>query len=121
MDDQARRFREAALQFSQGKSGRGIHYPKKLHEEAVAYARGRQQQGHHLTHIARDLGIKPVTLARWLKEPASSGLRPVEILTSAHPSDTSGSPTGVSLTLPNGIRIEGLGLDAVVDLLRQLG
>jgi hypothetical protein len=121
MDDQARRFQEAALQHNRGRSGRGIRYPKELHEEAVAYTRSRQQEGHRLGDIARDLGLKTVTLSRWLKESQGVSLRPVEILASPHPIETSPSVTGVTMTLPNGIRIEGLGLDSVVSLLRHIG
>ena len=121
MDDQARRFQEAALLHNQGRSGRGIRYSKEPHKQAVAYTRNRQQQGHRLAHIARDLGIKPVTLARWLKDSQGSNLRPVEILALPGPAETSASPTAVSMTLPNGIRIEGLGIESVVNLLHRIG
>ena len=121
MDKQARGFRKAALRHNQGRSGRGIRYPQQLHEEAVAYTRTRQQEGHRLPEIARDLELKTVTLTRWLKESQSTSLRPVKILTSPRPIETSPSPTGVIMTLPNGIRIEGLGLESVVSLLRQIG
>ena len=80
MDDQARGFQEAALRHNRGRSGRGIRYPKELHKEAVAYTRKRQQEGHRLPDIARDLGLKIVTLTRWLKESQGPSLRPVEIL-----------------------------------------
>ena len=74
-----------------------------------------------LPDIARDLGLKTVTLTRWLKESQGSTLRPVEILAAPRHAETSPLPRGVTMTLPNGIRIEGLGLESVVALLRQLG
>lgn len=121
MDDQARRFQEAALLHNQGRSGRGIRYSEGLHKEAVAYTRRRQEQGHRLTDIARDLGIKPVTLARWLKKSQGTSLRPVEIVASPRPAEISPAATGATMILPNGIRIEGLGLESLASLLRQIG
>jgi transposase-like protein len=121
MDDRARRFQEAALEHNVGRSGRGIRYTKELRKEAIAYARSRQEKGYRLSKIADDLGLKSVTLARWLKQSQGSTLRPVEILTTPHTDETAVATKGVTLTLPNGMRIEGLAVDSLVSLLRQIG
>ena len=120
MDEQARRFRLAARRHQQGKAGPGIRYPKELHHEAVCYARTRQQKGHSLLAISRDLGVKPITLSRWLQETPGSPLRRIEVLSSDSPSLESGSAMQVTVTVPGGIRIEGLDLESLIVLLRRL-
>lgn len=120
MDDRARRFRTAALRYHRGKAGRGMRYPKELHQEAVSYANARQRQGDSLRAISRDLGVKPVTLYRWLQRSQTPALHRVEIL----PMDLSPPvvpSAGVTVTTPTGIRIEGLDLEALIALLRRLG
>jgi transposase-like protein len=121
MDDRARRFQQAALEHNGGRSGRGIRYTKDLRREAVAYARSNQAKGYRLSKIADDLGLKSVTLARWMKQSQGSALRPVEILATPGAAETAATSTSVVMTLPNGIRIEGLAVDSLVSLLRQIG
>ena len=120
MDVRARRFRSAALRYHRGKSGRGIRYPEELHQEAVSYTKARQQRGDSLLAISRDLGVKPVTLSRWLQQTRDPAFRRVEIVTSGRPTPGSGAATGVTVTTPSGIRIEGLDLESLIALLRRL-
>lgn len=118
MDERAGRFRTAALRYQRGKSGRGIRYPEELHQEAVSYAMARRRRGDSLLAISRDLGVKPVTLSRWLQQARDLEFRPVEIVTS---DPTAPAATGVIVTTPGGIRIEGLDLESLIALLRRLG
>jgi transcriptional regulator with XRE-family HTH domain len=120
MDDRARRFRTAALRYHRGKSGRGIRYPEELHQEAVSYAKARRQRGDSLLAISRDLGVKPVTLSRWLQRAHDPEFRRVELVTSGHPTLGLTAGTGVTVTTPSGIRIEGLDLESLIALLRRL-
>ena len=120
MDDQARRFREAALKCRHGKSGRGVRYPQKLHEEAVSYANSRRQRGDSLLSIARDLGLKPITVTRWIEEARRPGFRSVEFI-AGRPGIVEPGTSVATVTLPNGIRIDGLPFDALIDLLKRLG
>jgi hypothetical protein len=118
MDDQARRFREAARHSQGARTGRGIRYSSELHEQAVACARVRLRGGSSLLAVARDLGLRPQTLARWLEEKGrKSRLRPVEI-TAHGPTSQRGAPV---LVTPGGLRIEGLDLESLAVLLRRLG
>jgi len=119
MDDRARRFRAAALRYHRGKTGRGVRYPEELHQEAVSYAKARQQRGDSLPAISRDLGVKPVTLSRWLRRAHDPEFRRVEISTSGHRAP--GSVAGATVATPSGIRIEGLDLETLIVLLRELG
>jgi len=118
MDDRARRFRAAVLRYHRGKSGRGIRYAEELHREAVSYAKARRQRGDSLLAISRDLGVKAVTLSRWLHQEDNPRFRRVEILPSGHP--TQGSVTGATVTTPSGMRIEGLDLESLIALLHRL-
>ena len=63
-------------------------------------------------------GVKSVSLSRWLQQTQDPGFRHVEILTSGHLA--LGSATGMTVTTPSGIRIEGLDLETLIALLRQL-
>jgi hypothetical protein len=121
MDDQARQFRQAAQKHNRGRSGRGIRYPRELHQEAVAYARLCRQDGASLVSVATELGIKPITLSRWLRETHRPGLRKVEFVAAGSKSATQIPPAPLWVTMPSGIRIEGLDLEALLTLLRQLG
>ncbi len=120
MDNQARRFRQAAVKCHRGRSGKGIRYPQQLHDEAVSYANSRRQRGDSLLSIARDLRLKPVTIKRWIEEARRPGFRRVEFI--AGRPDTAGPETkAATVTLPNGIRIDGLSFDLLIDLLKHLG
>jgi len=120
MDDRARRFRAAAFRYHRGKSGRGVRYPEELHQEGVSYAKARQQRGDSLLAISRDLGVKPVTLSRWLQQTREPEFRRVEILTSSQSVVGSGGASGVTVAMPGGIRIEGLDLESLILLLHRL-
>ena len=59
-----------------------------------------------------------MTLSRWLQRAHDPEFRRVEIVTSGH--TALGSATGVTVTTPSGIRIEGLDLESLIALLRRL-
>jgi AraC-like DNA-binding protein len=118
MDEEARRFREAARRTRGGRSGPGIRYSRELHDQAVRYAKSRMHDGSSLDSVARDLGLKPQTLSRWLEEKGGKArLRPVEV---APPDSTSGRGPAVLIT-PGGLRVEGLDLESLAQLLQRLG
>ena len=118
MDDRARRFRAAALRHLRGKTGPGVRYPEDLQQEAVSYAKASRQRGDSLLAISRDLGVPAVTLSRWFQRAHDPEFHRVEIVTPGHAA--MGSAAGVTVTTPSGMRIEGLDLDSLITLLRQL-
>jgi hypothetical protein len=100
-----------------GGNGRGHRYPATLRTAITTHVRKRQAQGESLAAISRDLGVKPFTLQRWLDAGRPTGFRPVEVAASP----TTPAPTaGPVVTMPNGLRIDGLDLPGLLVLLRAL-
>ena len=104
--------------------GRGKRFPKDLQRRAVSYYRTRTQQGSFLSEVARELGLPPPTLRRWVldspPEHLSNDATQALSLSSSPLSlrDTSsGHPVLVG---PGGLRIEGLDLTSLAELLRRL-
>jgi len=94
--------------------GRGIRYPSELKTRLVSETRNRTAGGETLKAIGEDLGVSWRTLARWCAEGGRGrrAFRSVEVV--AVPSAT---PT---VHGPRGLRIEGLDLDGVAELIRRL-
>jgi len=118
MQDRVQRFKALVRQLMGGRRGRGVRYPQAVRMEAVTFAHEALASGASLSRIAASLGLGEVTLARWL-EPERVGLRKVEIL-GAEPARMP-APPGVVLVSPSGLRVEGLELAQVAELLRVLG
>lgn len=103
--------------------GRGKRFPKDLQRRAVAYYYARTHQGSFLSEVARELGLPPPTLRRWVLD-APPG---ADALVAEHPVEApqhlpavigpSGRPVLVG---PGGFRIEGLDLESLAALLRRL-
>jgi transposase len=93
--------------------GRGLAYPKALRDEIVEYSRARRSAGATLLVLEAETGVCWRTLSRWTAAGRrSKAFRRVEI-----------AAPRVALVVhgPRGLRIEGLDLDGVADLLRRLG
>lgn len=96
------------------KGGRGHRYPKPVLEQLVAYARARRKQGATLMTIADEVGVGWKSLSRWLVEPEQSPrLHRVRVVV---------PPAGwrVVVHAPHGVRIEGLDVAGIAELLRKL-
>jgi hypothetical protein len=91
--------------------GRGRPYPKPLLERVLAHAAARRKQGATLLAIGEELGISWRTLSRWLVERRSERFRPVQIVAPRRE---------VVLHGPRGLRVEGLDVDGLAELLRKL-
>jgi transposase len=97
--------------------GRGRPYPKGLMGKLLSYTVARRRQGARLAEVAVELGMKPYTLARWMgeKRPSASFER-VEVVASATP-----TPSRTLIVHgPRGLRVEGLELADVVELVRRV-
>ncbi len=119
MDREARRFRHDAARHIGGRKGTAIRYTPTLRRRAVGIARRRRRSGAAVAAIARELGVRPHALRLWLQEPRTRPrLRRVAV--AVLPASTT-PVTGLSvLVTPQGVRVDGLGLDTLVMLLRSL-
>jgi hypothetical protein len=98
-----------------GPRGRGRPYPKGLMGKLVSYTVARRRQGAKIVEVAAELGMKFHTLSRWLGEKRPTGFERVEVI--APP-----PPAARTLTVhgPRGLRIEGLDLSGVAELVRRV-
>ena len=103
-----------------GPRGRGRAYPKGLLEKVLTYTVARRRQGAKLVEVAAELALSDQTLSRWLGEKRTS-TKFVQVVA---------APTAVSepIVAPaivvhgaHGLRIEGLDLAAVAELVRRVG
>ena len=101
-------------------------YPKELREAVRAYIRGRHSQGVRIGDVCRELELPLGTASRWLRgaaeesPEAGSGMFRAVVLA---PVRSRGAMASVALSLssPRGYRAEGLGLEQLLFLLRELG
>ncbi len=98
-----------------GRRGPGRRYPDELRRRGAAYLRARQAAGAPLSAILRELGVRRETLAGWAA-PAAAKTRPRFV-----PVTVMEAPAGrIVVHGPGGVRVEGLDLAGVADLLRRL-
>ena len=100
-----------------GPRGRGRSYPRGLMGKLLSYTVARRRQGAKLVEVAAELGMKSHTLSRWLgeKRPSASFER-VEVIAPAAPSPA----RKVIVYGPRGLRVEGLELSEVAELVRRV-
>lgn len=117
--DRARLFREAAARANQGRDRTGWRYTPSLRRLAVEYCQSRRERQRPFWEIAEALGVSTVTLGRWLekdREQSRPRLREVVI---EEPAPTS-SEARLTVVTPSGLRIEGIDLCGVIELMRNL-
>ena len=110
---EAAAFRDAVRRA--GCRGPGRRYPAELRRRGAEYLRARQAAGAPLSAILRELGMRRETLAGWAVPPepeARPRFVPVTVME---------APAGrIVVHGPGGVRIEGLDVAALADLLRRL-
>jgi hypothetical protein len=99
-----------------------------VRREAIAYTRRRLTEGASQSTVARELAVTAMTVSRWLsttpmpktalrqRQKARTELRRVRVVEDRVP-----SRSAVVVTTAHGLRVEGLGVDEVIALLRALG
>lgn len=118
--DKARQFRQAADEHNRDRPKNRWRYPDPLRRLALEHWARRENAS--LACVARELGVGPSSLIRWrhqAKADEPSPLRPVvieEAPTFDQPSLPPEPASTLSLTTPDGLRIEGLTLPQVVEL-----
>ena len=104
-----------------GPRGRGRPYPKCLLEKVLSYTVARRREGATLVEVATELGMPAQTLSRWLGEKRTTKRfdRVEVVATASAVAALAASP--VIVHGPRGLRIEGLELAAVAELVRRVG
>ena len=118
---EARRFREAVKRG--GPRKRTTPYPGFLRAEAMEYFEARRAAGASTYAVAKELGLGVDTLRRWSRPRApleavvsTRSFAPVEVIAgSARPVESRSVVYG-----PCGLRIEGLDMEEVAELIRRL-
>ena len=100
-----------------GPRGRGRAYPKGLLEKLLSYTVARRRQGASIIEVASEVGMNFRTLARWLGARKSARFGRVKVV--AAPAASAASL--IVVHGPRGLRIEGLDLVAVAELVRRVG
>jgi transposase len=92
--------------------------PRDVREEVCRYAARRRDEGAPWAVIARETGVDVRKLQRWQSRARRASavpvLRPVEVLPAPDPAPA------LTVVAPSGVRVEGLGLERAVQLLRLL-
>ena len=91
--------------------GRGRVIGGPIRREMVEYTSERVNEGASPSAIARELGISPATLKRWTDRPAF-----VQVAMR----DDASERSGYVVVAACGVRVEGLSLADVAELLRRL-
>lgn len=105
-----------------GRGGRGRAYPVALRRLAVAYFVQRRDEGAAVDEIGPEIGISSNTLSRWEQDmrgpdEPSRGFEVVHVV-----EDAVKTPSrGLVVHGPSGLRVEGLDVDSLAELLRRLG
>ena len=130
-----RRLRERIAHTPVNRRGRK-RYSAELRQDLVSYAASRNATGESFKQVATELGLPAATLVHWCEGPGQRkprsrpvGFRPVSLqadagLSPATSAQRSVTPTTSSqpvVVLPDGVRIEGLTTDEVVEFVRSLG
>jgi hypothetical protein len=101
-----------------GPRGRGRPYPKGLLQKLLSYTVARRRQGATIVEVALEVGISFRTLGRWLGErKAAGGFERVEVVAAPRPA----ASTVIVVHGLRGLRIEGLDVAGVAELVRRVG
>jgi hypothetical protein len=118
MDQALIRFRKAAARANRGRQGLQRRYSERPQRQAVEYCRARQRHCDGLRDVATALGVAPWSLYRWTRTYGHrERFHEVQVVASA--SQPPAVAPVVSLTA-DGLRVDGLDVDATAQLLRLL-
>lgn len=104
---------EELRQLVAGREGR--HYASELKAKLIAYAERRYSEGASCKQVGDELGVNGHTLGFWRERTANARtpLRPVRVIDET-------SDARLVLLLRNGIRVEGLSVEQLIEVLRQV-
>jgi hypothetical protein len=119
MDEQQTAARVRAQVRALGTRGRGRRYPVALRRQVLAYVATRRAQGTTLRAASREVDMSWRTVEHWLhdgKDPKAV-LRPVTVTSSVAVERVA----SIVVHGPHGLRIEGLDVRQIAELLARLG
>ena len=93
----------------------GRRVPSELRARLIDHFQERGSIGYSQASAAQELGIRLKTMQRWMLQNSSSSSKLVPVMISQEE-----TATGISMVLPNGVRVEGLDVPSVAQLLREL-
>jgi len=104
-----------------GTRGQGRWYPEALKREVLAYLAARRKEGRGLKTTSAELGMPQRSIKLWSSSPRPSGAARFVPMTAA--ASTAVDVPGPRLVVlgPTGVRIEGMDVAMLADLLRRLG
>src|SRR5262245_29538530 len=108
-DEEAAKLRR---ELKQGDRGRGKRFDAELRRRVVRFAEQRRREGASWMTIATELGACFETIRRWCVRGTAGEalhLRRVELI--AEPEGATPSNRTLTVVSPNGLRIEGAGID----------
>jgi hypothetical protein len=118
MDQAVVQFQKAAARENRDRGSMRRRYSSTLQQQAVEYCRERQRQGDGRRDVAAALGVAPWSLYRWTR--ASEERARFHQVQVARPAVRSGGAAPVVIMTADGLRVEGLDVDAAAQLLRLL-
>lgn len=113
MDEAVQRFRQQARRELGARQGAERRYSVGLRQQAVAYWQTRERDGVGLQAVATTLGIAPVSLRRWARDPR---FRPVRVIADGEPAVT----RLVVVIDVAGVRVEGVDVETAAQLIARL-
>ena len=118
MDRALVRFRKAAARENRDRGSVRRRYSAALQQQAVEYCLARREHGNGVREVAAALGVAPWSLHRWMRRWATRGrFHEVQLAASAAPMAVAAP---VVILSADGVRVEGLDIDAAAQLLRLL-
>jgi len=124
MEKLIRRVRRQLAATRQRSAGGRPYYPEELKTETLTAAATLYEAGYSHLAASRELDINPVTLSNWqrraeeLDDAEAATMLPVDVVTEAE--DVVDEPQSPVVYGPAGVRVEGLDVAGVAELLRRL-
>lgn len=112
MDPEVLAFRRAAARENRERRDGGRRYSTTLQQRAVAYWTARDRAGDGLQDVAMALGLPRQTLQRWTR----ARFHPIAV--TSDPPTSAAAP--VLVISEAGLRVEGLDLEGLVQLVTRL-
>ncbi len=103
-----------------GPRGQGRRYPEALKREVVAYLTARREAGRGLKTTSVELGIPERSIKLWSSTPRASG-QPSFVPMVVTAAVAERTAPEIVVHAPGGIKIEGLDLATLAELVRRLG
>lgn len=116
-EERAERLRGALA--TAERAGAGRPYPETLRAAAIDYRREREREGAALSEVAGELGVSAISLERWSRRrrERETSFRAIELV--GEPVRRASASAAV-VHGPRGLRVEGLTVSEIAELLERL-